>query len=104
VRISLLGAAPELAATVNRPQDWHESDPFAPVDPPGDAIQRPAGKKRAAQIAKIEDQRTSAQILEDARAAKARATQDWIAGYISGEEHDALHARADHIIQNKGRL
>ncbi len=84
-----MGTAPRLAETVNRPEDWREE---TLVPPPA-----PAKKPTI-------DKRTAEQIVEDAHAAKRRATQDWIAGLISSEEHVALHGRADHIIQNRGRL
>jgi hypothetical protein len=91
MRISLLGSAPELAGTVNRPEDWETSDPLAPKTPPGDAIAKAPRAKHVAWT------------REDAHAAKRRATADWIEGLISAEEHEAIHSRADHVLKNVRR-
>ena len=46
--------------------------------------------------------RSADEVVEDAHAAKRRATGDWVEGRISSEEHRAVHARANHVIKRKG--
>lgn len=32
---------------------------------------------------------------------KRHATQDWVAGRMSTKDHNAIHARADHVLSGK---
>lgn len=40
-------------------------------------------------------------VKEHARMQKRHATEDWVAGRMSTKEHNATHARADHILSGK---
>jgi hypothetical protein len=43
----------------------------------------------------------SRQIKDSARHAKVRATQDWVEGRMSTEQHKRIHNRANHVLSNK---
>lgn len=40
-------------------------------------------------------------VKEHAKHEKRRATEDWIAGRMSTKDHNAVHARADHVLSGK---
>jgi hypothetical protein len=40
-------------------------------------------------------------VKEHARMQKRMATQSWVAGRMSTKEHNAVHARADHVLAGK---
>lgn len=40
-------------------------------------------------------------VKEHARMQKRHATQDWVAGRMSTKAHNAVHARADHVLSGK---
>lgn len=41
------------------------------------------------------------QVKEHAKHERRRATEDWISGRISTKQHNAVHARAKHVISGK---
>ena len=44
------------------------------------------------------------EMLKDhARMQKRHATESWVAGRMSTKEHNAIHARADHVLAGKQR-
>jgi len=40
-------------------------------------------------------------LKEEARYQKRRATEDWIAGRVTTQHHNQVHARANHVLSNK---
>jgi len=46
----------------------------------------------------------AAQLKEDAMYAKKNATRNWIEGRLTSEEHQKVHARADHVIRHAGKV
>lgn len=41
------------------------------------------------------------QLKEHARHVKRRATEDWVSGRMTTDEHNAIHKRADHVLSGK---
>lgn len=41
-------------------------------------------------------------VNDHARNAKVNATQDWVDGRITSKQHSTIHARANHVLMNKG--
>lgn len=41
------------------------------------------------------------QIRQDAKYQMKRATEDWVAGRVSTDEHKAVHMRAQHVLHGK---
>jgi hypothetical protein len=40
-------------------------------------------------------------VKDHARMQKRHATQDWVAGRMTTKQHNAIHARADHVLSGK---
>lgn len=41
------------------------------------------------------------QIRQDAKYQMKRATEDWVAGRVSTDEHEAVHNRAQHVLHGR---
>lgn len=41
------------------------------------------------------------QIRQDAKYQMKRATEDWVAGRITNDDHKAMHSRAQHVLHGK---
>lgn len=56
----------------------------------------------AVMLMKPERKPSDKQLIKDhARMQKRHATEDWVAGRMSTKAHNAVHARADHVLTGK---
>jgi hypothetical protein len=64
----------------------------------------PATAAYADQAASAGHAATARRMVENAHGAKVRATEAWVNGDMSSQQHAEVHKRADRVIKSKGAL